>query len=111
MNENLTCKDCIHYEVCGYHITEETNFTVNECPKHFLNKANYVERKVANWIEDGYTNSPCVCSNCGAEANYITTFIETFDYDWEESLQPTGCEEIREYVKTPYCSYCGAEMN
>ena len=63
------------------------------------------------WIEDGYSDKPCVCSNCGAEANHITTFVETFDYDWEESLQPTGYEEIIDYVKTPYCSYCGAKMN
>lgn len=38
----MTCKDCIHYEVCQYHITEETEMTVNECGK-FKNKADFVE--------------------------------------------------------------------
>ena len=38
-----TCKDCLHYEVCQYHITEETDMTVNECSHGFKNKADYVE--------------------------------------------------------------------
>lgn len=29
----MTCKDCLHYEVCNYHICEETEMTVTECPK------------------------------------------------------------------------------
>lgn len=37
-----SCKDCIHYDVCSYHITEETNFTVNECPCEFKHKDQYV---------------------------------------------------------------------
>ena len=36
-----TCKDCLHYEVCQYHITEETDMTVNECSHSFKNKADY----------------------------------------------------------------------
>ena len=27
--------------------------------------ANVVEVRHASWIEDGYYNEPCVCSNCG----------------------------------------------
>ena len=38
-----TCKDCIHYEVCQYHITEETKMTVAECGR-FKNKADYIEK-------------------------------------------------------------------
>ncbi len=37
-----TCKDCIHYNVCQYHITEETTLTVNEC-SHFKHKDQYVK--------------------------------------------------------------------
>lgn len=37
-----TCKDCFHYVVCQYHITEETDMTVNEC-FHFKDKAKIVE--------------------------------------------------------------------
>ena len=39
----MTCKEsCIHYDVCQYHIDEETDMTVAECGK-FKNKADFVE--------------------------------------------------------------------
>lgn len=76
-----------------------------------LTRADVVEVKHGCWIEDGYADVPCVCSNCGAEAQYVSSFDETFDYDWEENLQPTGYEKTREYIKTPYCSNCGAKMD
>ena len=38
-----TCRDCLHYEVCQYHIAEETDMTINECSYGFKNKADFVE--------------------------------------------------------------------
>lgn len=38
----MTCKDCIYYDVCQYHIDEETDMTVVECGK-FKNKSDFVE--------------------------------------------------------------------
>ena len=38
-----TCKDCLHYEVCTYHIDEETTMTVNECSHGFKHKDQYVK--------------------------------------------------------------------
>ena len=73
--------------------------------------ADVVEVRHGKWIEDGYYDIPCVCSVCGAEAQYTSRFEETFDYDWEENLQSTGYEEIKEYIRTPYCSHCGAKMD
>lgn len=73
--------------------------------------ADVVEVRHGRWIEDGYYDKPCVCSNCGEEAKYISRFEETFDYDMEENLQSTGYEEIREYIRTPYCPNCGAKMD
>lgn len=39
----LTCKDCLCYEACSYHIDEETTMTVNECSTGFKNKHQYVK--------------------------------------------------------------------
>ena len=39
----MNCKnDCLHYNVCNYHIDEETPFSVTEC-NNFKNKADFVE--------------------------------------------------------------------
>lgn len=67
--------------------------------------------KHGEWVVDGYFDYPCVCSHCGEEAQYVSTFKETFDYDWEENLQSTGYEEHREYIRTLYCPHCGAKMD
>ena len=70
-----------------------------------------VEVVHASWIEDGYDDIPCVCSHCGNEAHYVSTFQEHFDYDWEENLVSTGYEEIKEYIRSDYCPNCGAKMD
>lgn len=41
-----TCKDCLCYDACGYHIDEETSMTVNERPTEFKNKDRYVKLPV-----------------------------------------------------------------
>ena len=38
------CKDCVSYDVCQFHIDEETTMTVNECD-FFKDKSLYVEIK------------------------------------------------------------------
>lgn len=38
----MICKNCIHYDVCQYHIDEETDMTVNECSHEFKHKEQYV---------------------------------------------------------------------
>lgn len=57
-----------------------------------LNKfpaADVVEVRHASWIEDGYYNKPCVCSNCG---------------------EP--CEDtVMGKPRWNYCPNCGAKMD
>ena len=109
----MNCKDCIHNEVCY------RREVCNDIEEHirklgcmdFIARADVQEIKHGEWVEDSYCDIPCVCSCCGAEAQYISTFEETFDYDWEENLCPTGYEETREYIRTPFCSNCGARMD
>ena len=52
----MTCKNCIYYGVCHYHIDEETDMTVAECGK-FKNKADFVEvvrcGKCKHWMYIG----------------------------------------------------------
>lgn len=38
----MTCKNCICYDACHYHIDEETTMTVNECSTGFKSKDQYV---------------------------------------------------------------------
>jgi hypothetical protein len=42
----MKCKNCLHYDVCHYHIDEETDMTVNECPHEFKHKDQYVKLPV-----------------------------------------------------------------
>lgn len=37
----MTCKNCLHYEACNYHICEETDMTVAEC-KQFTARSEWV---------------------------------------------------------------------
>ena len=73
--------------------------------------ADVVEVRHGEWVEDGYDDIPCVCSYCGAEALYDSTFELQFDYDWEENLVPCGYEEHRTYIRTKYCPHCGTKMD
>ena len=63
----MTCKDCIHYDVCQFHIDEETKMTVNEC-ENFKNKADFVEVKDCNlcvFNSRHATEYPCShCRHC-----------------------------------------------
>lgn len=57
-----TCRDCLHYEVCQYHIAEETDMTINECSHGFKNKADFVEVK-------------CRCADCKHYRRYGKTSL------------------------------------
>lgn len=78
-----TCKDCVHYNVCGYHIDEETFMTTEEC-SHFKNRADFVELVKAEWL---YNTRYYSCSVCGGKRFNL--------------LLGTDAE---------YCPYCGAKM-
>ena len=66
------CNDCIHYEVCAYHVTEETDMTVQECELGFKDKASYIEQRVGAWVYGEYDTPHC--SECGHEPKEITPF-------------------------------------
>ena len=43
-----TCKDCLHYDVCEFHLDEKTTMTVDEC-MHFKDKSKFVELPCKVW--------------------------------------------------------------
>lgn len=42
----MKCTNCLHYDVCQYHIDEETTMTVNECSTGFKHKDEYIHLPV-----------------------------------------------------------------
>lgn len=85
-----SCKDdCIHYNVCNYHIDEETPFEITEC-NNFINKADVVEVKHSRWEKiSGFD----VCNICGTSPAYCEP----------KPNNPKGYP--------PYCHHCGAKMD
>ena len=89
----MTCKDCIHYDVCQYHITEETGMTVAECSHTFKNKADFVEVKHGEWIYNTDDFTPKTrCSVCGHN-------------------KPLVAGESVKQEPNDYCNKCGAKMD
>lgn len=65
IEREATCRDCFHYDVCDYHITEMTQMTVNECPYKFVNKADVVEVRRGEWLPQKLCGEDIVdCSEC-----------------------------------------------
>ena len=77
------CKDCVHCNVCGYHIDEKTFMTTEEC-SHFKNKADFVE-------------IPCMCKDC-QHFKFINIggLVGVCNLD-DDSQRSVGLED--------YCSY------
>lgn len=105
----MNCKNCIHSEVC--HMWEVCDNIERLGCLDFIARADVQKIKHGEWIKNGYCDIPCVCSCCGAEAQYTSTFKEILEYDCEKNLCSTGCEETRKYIRTPFCSNCGAKMD
>ena len=80
-----TCADCLHYDACNYHMTEETELGVDAC-QHFLCSRDF-ERVVR-------------CKDCVMYTNNIE----------DENLRDGFCNRIAQFAfdfRNPddYCSY------
>lgn len=74
------CENCVHYEVCGYHITEETDMSVEECAHGFKDAENYIE--------------VCRCKDC------------VYASEDKELVDMYGCKLYRDIRKgSDYCNY------
>ena len=92
----MTCKDCMHYEVC---IRRQNSISLDpmkcgyKCPE-FKNKADFVEVKCGKWVlyARDIVGKAFICSLCGN--------VEVTE-DFETSPIDNNCN---------YCSKCGAKM-
>lgn len=97
IDREATCRDCFHYDVCDYHITEMTQMTVNECPHKFVNKADVVEVRHGHWyiVEYEYFT----CSECG----------NSFYNGCESTAEAK--QRLKDGLYDNYCGHCGAKMD
>lgn len=63
-----TCKDCLHYEMCSYHIDEETEMKIEDgvCD-NFTNRSEWghlPDDKVGKWILEKDPNGEPYCFHC-----------------------------------------------
>ena len=96
----MTCKDCVHYEVCQNIMFEEAKLSVKAetvivtiknrivC-KFFKNKADFVEVKHGEWARQK-GRPEAICSECGREVAY-----QIIDNKWRFEN---------------FCPHCGADM-
>ena len=99
----MTCKDCIHYEVCREydrafwgHTSNKHSDLINakpeDCP-YFKDRSRFVELSHAEWVEDEdmYGDPIYRCSNCNEH------------FVLEEGTPTDNCYS--------YCPNCGAKMD
>lgn len=60
----------------------------------------------ARWNEEDGT-----CSACHHEACYDEWTEPKWDYDWDENLVQVGEENHIQFIFSPYCPNCGAQMD
>ena len=82
----MICKNCIHYNICQYHIDEETTMTVNECG-HFKHKdqitdlPGYIGQKV--WIVDYWDPRGDFKGKVEVEAGRVSMLQQKVDKSWK----------------------------
>ena len=88
------CKDCIHYNVCQYHITEETNFSVNECSTGFKNTADVVPRAEVDDLKRHIILNEDIAIKCKRENG-----VQNEEY-WKGKI--SAFRQIRAYIDAEF---------
>lgn len=84
----MTCKDCIHTDVCRLPFNKSEVEFAHVC-HHFKNKADFVEVKHGEWVRQK-GRPEAICSECGREVVY-----QIIDNKW--------------WFEN-FCPHCGADM-
>jgi hypothetical protein len=88
-----TCKDCLCYNVCQYHIDEETDMTVNECSHEFMHKDQYIKLPVyvgqTVWkVYQSYYSKQVSVTQCT-----VSMLQQKADKSWKFRISCTGSVE------------------
>lgn len=86
----MTCKDCICYGACNYHIDEETSMTVNECSTGFKHKDQYVKLPAfigqRVWLPFVYCNNTVEILE-----GKVSGLQQKVDGSWKIRISRRGC--------------------
>ena len=90
----MTCKDCLHYDVCAWDGGVNVNtYNPDNC-SFVMPKSDYVKRERGEWIVESYKTSNAKfmsCSNCKSVIDLeLNTAIDENEFD--------------------FCPYCNADM-
>ena len=112
-----TCKDCLCYEACGYHIDEETTMTVNECSTGFKHRDQYVKLPAyigqRVWVPYVYWMSSSNVVYSAVREGKVSSLQQKVDRSWKirvsinSSVSDYTVDEFNKYV---FLSETGAEI-
>lgn len=85
----MTCKDCVHYEVC--YLIETYGADDTEICNLFKNKADFVDVKYGEWRISN-RKEVCICSNCKKAVPFVLICTEPHKVGFD------------------FCPHCGADM-
>jgi rubrerythrin len=100
----MTCKDCVHYEVCEEieSLPQRKDFiwyrAESGCP-HFKNKANLVELKQGEWIKSIHKETPIIKDG------------RLFEKEHEVFCCSVCGVKIVGLRNMSFCPFCGAKMD
>lgn len=103
-----TCKDCLCYEACGYHIDEETTMTVNECSTGFKHRDQYVKLPAyigqQVWVPYVYWMSSSKVVYSAVREGKVSSLQQKVDKSWKirvsinSSVSDYTVDEFNKYV-------------
>lgn len=103
-----TCKDCICYEVCHYHIDEETAMTVDECSTGFKHKDRYAPAYIGQpvWrVADThkYENGYFIVTGYEILEGKVSMIQQKADKSWK--IRVTTGSSINDYAAEEFSTH------
>lgn len=106
----MTCKDCICYDACYFHIDEETPMTVNECATGFKHKDQYVKlpayigQKV--WLPWVYISSKEGINIVHLDEGKVSGLQQKVDGSWKIRISNKRRGSVADYTIEEFNKHC-----